>query len=112
MSIEYDENTNFESNSTNSNDSTPSAQNGSQSRSEAILQAIVNGSGSSQLPVPKSRVEELLLQVLQVIENGGGGGSGGSALPVVTTSDNGKVLRVVNGSWAAAALPNASGVSF
>lgn len=33
-------------------------------------------------------------------------------LPSVTSSDNGKVLRVVNGAWAAVALPSASGVSF
>lgn len=33
-------------------------------------------------------------------------------LPSVTSSDNGKVLRVVNGAWAAASLPSASGVSF
>lgn len=39
-------------------------------------------------------------------------GGGGSGLPTVTTADNGKVLRVVNGEWAAVALPSASGVSF
>ncbi len=33
-------------------------------------------------------------------------------LPTVTTSDNGKVLRVVNGAWSAVELPSASGVSF
>ena len=33
-------------------------------------------------------------------------------LPTVTTSDNGKVLRVVNGAWATVDLPSASGVSF
>ena len=33
-------------------------------------------------------------------------------LPTVTASDDGKVLRVVNGAWAAASLPSASGVSF
>lgn len=33
-------------------------------------------------------------------------------LPSVTASDNGKVLRVVNGAWSAVALPSASGVSF
>lgn len=33
-------------------------------------------------------------------------------VPVVTTSDNGKFLRVVNGAWAAVAIDNASGVSF
>ena len=33
-------------------------------------------------------------------------------LPQVSSSDNGKVLRVVNGTWSAATIPNASGVSF
>ena len=33
-------------------------------------------------------------------------------VPAVTSSDNGKVLRVVSGAWAAAELPSASGVSF
>ena len=32
---------------------------------------------------------------------GQGGGSGGSDLPSVTADDNGKVLSVVNGAWAA-----------
>lgn len=35
-----------------------------------------------------------------------------AGLPSVTSSDNGKVLRVVSGAWAAASLPGASGVSF
>lgn len=35
-----------------------------------------------------------------------------SGLPAVTSSDNGKVLRVVSGAWAAASLPSAAGVSF
>ena len=33
-------------------------------------------------------------------------------VPSVTTADNGKFLRVVNGVWAAAAIDNANGVSF
>ena len=33
-------------------------------------------------------------------------------LPTVTTSDNGKFLRVVNGAWSAEAISNANGVSF
>ena len=33
-------------------------------------------------------------------------------LPAVTASDNGKVLMVVNGAWAAVALPSANGVRF
>lgn len=35
-----------------------------------------------------------------------------ASLPSVSSSDNGKVLRVVNGAWAAVQLPSASGVSF
>lgn len=33
-------------------------------------------------------------------------------LPAVTTSDNGKFLRVVNGAWAADTVPSAGGVAF
>ena len=33
-------------------------------------------------------------------------------VPSVTTSDNGKFLRVVNGAWAVSEVDNASGVSF
>lgn len=33
-------------------------------------------------------------------------------VPAVTTTDNGKFLRVVNGAWAAVEIANASGVSF
>lgn len=36
----------------------------------------------------------------------------GGLLPAVTAADNGKVLRVVNGAWAAAAINDANGVSF
>ena len=35
-----------------------------------------------------------------------------SVLPAVTSADNGKVLRVVNGKWSAVSLPSANGVSF
>lgn len=43
---------------------------------------------------------------------GGGGGTGGSSLPDVTTADNGKFLRVVEGQWAASTVPNAEEASF
>jgi hypothetical protein len=33
-------------------------------------------------------------------------------IPSVSTSDNGKFMRVVSGSWAAVSLPNAEGASF
>jgi len=32
--------------------------------------------------------------------------------PAVTTSDNGKFLRVVNGTWTASTVPNAEEASF
>lgn len=33
-------------------------------------------------------------------------------IPAVTTADNGKILRVVNGAWAAVEIANANGGSF
>lgn len=35
-----------------------------------------------------------------------------SALPSVTSSDNGKVLQVVDGEWAAVTIENAAGGSY
>lgn len=43
---------------------------------------------------------------------GTGGGTGGNSLPEVTTADNGKFLRVVEGQWAASTVPNAEEASF
>lgn len=45
--------------------------------------------------------------------SGGGGGGSGSGLPNVSKSDNGKVLRVVNGAWNKSLiteLPSVSGI--
>lgn len=39
------------------------------------------------------------------LEYGEAGGGGGSGLPAVTSSDNGKVLGVVNGEWAKTDVP-------
>lgn len=39
-------------------------------------------------------------------------GFGGNELPAVTTSDNGKFLRVVDGVWAAVEVPSAESASF
>ena len=44
--------------------------------------------------------------------NEGGGSSSGSGLPIVTSLDNGKFLRVVNGSWTAVAVSSAEGSNF
>lgn len=51
----------------------------------------------------------------KTINNESIAGSGNIAitgLPSVTSSDNGKVLRVTNGTWSVVALPSASGVNF
>lgn len=37
---------------------------------------------------------------------------GGSGLPAVSSADNGKILRVVEGQWAVIALPSAEEVEF
>ena len=95
------------------------------SRNEAILQNMLGANNT--LETPKSRVEDLLLRILQQ------GGSGGGVtpeqlaaaiaayfeqnpipeeLPTVTASDNGKFLRVVSGAWAAATVPAAESNSF
>lgn len=49
-------------------------------------------------------------QQAQVKENIGISGTGG--LPAVTTTDNGKFLRVVSGAWAAATVPDAESAEF
>ena len=52
----------------------------------------------------------------QVLTSNGNGGQRWadlpSSLPTVTSSDNGKILMVQNGAWAAANLTSANGVSF
>lgn len=39
-------------------------------------------------------------------------GGSSSNLPVVSTSDNGKFLQVVNGAWSAVSIPSGEGVNF
>ena len=76
-------------------------------------------------------LDEMALQLADVIEKqnkitasgilkGDGAGGVSTAVPgtdymapiPVTASDNGKFLRVVNGTWSAAAIDNANGGSF
>lgn len=63
-------------------------------RTEKYL-AIIGGE-DYEIPKPLNRIEQYLANIA---ENGGGGG--GAGLPPVTAADNGKVLGVVNGAWAA-----------
>ena len=52
---------------------------------------------------------EIVADVIAAIPGSGGGGSG---LPEVTAADNGKFLRVVEGAWAAAVVPNREEMKF
>lgn len=45
-----------------------------QSRNEDILQGIIDGTDVSEFPAPQSRVEALLLQILDKINSGGTSG--------------------------------------
>ena len=68
--------------------------------------ATENTAGSRGLvPAPAAGDQDKVLK-------GNGTWSNVEALPSVTSSDNGKILRVVNGVWAAATLSSANGVSF
>ena len=51
---------------------------------------------------------EMVADVIAAIPGGGGG----SGLPEVTAADNGKFLRVVEGVWAAAVVPNGEEMKF
>ena len=51
---------------------------------------------------------EMVADVIAAIPGGGGGGG----LPQVTAADNGKFLRVVEGAWAAAVVPNGEEMKF
>lgn len=51
---------------------------------------------------------EMVADVIAAIPGGGGG----SGLPEVTAADNGKFLRVVEGAWAAAIVPNGEEMKF
>lgn len=53
-------------------------------------------------------------RTLEHLKSDLGVGNGGSSsnLPVVSTSDNGKFLQVVNGAWSAVSIPSGEGVNF
>lgn len=58
------------------------------SRSEDILQAIIDGTDSSVLSSPQSRAEYLLIRVLDKINEMSGGGGGGGGLSFHICSSN------------------------
>lgn len=64
---------------------------------DAILRGLNNSSPTPEIPAPVWRIEQYLAAIAQAILNGGGG----SSLPSVTPADNGKVLAVNDGAWAA-----------
>ena len=64
---------------------------------------------ASEIDNKLGQVEQLFEDVANLKENGVNGING---LPDVSTSDNGKFLRVVGGVWAVVSIPEAEGVSF
>lgn len=62
---------------------------------DAILRGLNGDSPAPVIPTPVWRMEEYLAAIAEAAS------SGGSSLPPVTSSDNGKVLAVKDGAWAA-----------
>lgn len=75
------------------------------SRIEDILENANDDSGTTNLPDPQSRIEKLLIQLIEKLD----GGSGQGNLPNITEDDEGKFLGVVGGEWATTELPSYSG---
>ena len=64
------------------------------------------GGGKNEIYIGSGEMPEGY--IMQIDPNG----TSPSILPDVTEADNGKVLRVINGAWAADKIPNAEGVGF
>lgn len=86
--------------------------------SNSDIVAIVSGGVTYRMTVANflaavnEDLDKLSERISNISINGGGSSSSGSGLPSVSTADNGKVLMVVGGSWAAASLTNLEGVLF
>lgn len=63
---------------------------------DAILRGLNGDSPAPVIPTPVWRMEEYLAAIAEAASSGGSG-----SLPSVTSSDNGKVLAVKDGAWAA-----------
>ena len=85
-----------------------------QSRNEAILQAILDGTSSSELQRPQSRNEDLLQKILDKLNEGGGGGGSLSELSdtAIDTPSNNDVLTYDSSSnkWKNAAGGSGGGL--
>lgn len=85
--------------------------------SQAPVQSVNNKTGAVSLTASDvSAIPSTLAgtagQVLTKTADGQEWGDVAKELPTVTTSDNGKFLRVVSGVWSAAEIANANGGSF
>ena len=68
---------------------------------EALKSLYVALGGNSATVAGMSLTADVIAATATLITNGGG-----ARLPEVSASDNGDVLTVVEGAWAAAALPD------
>lgn len=68
---------------------------------EALKALYVALGGNSATVAGMSLTADVIAATATLITNGGG-----ARLPEVSASDNGDVLTVVEGAWAAAALPD------
>ena len=68
---------------------------------EALKSLYVALGGSSSTVAGMSLTADVIAATATLITNGGG-----ARLPEVSASDNGDVLTVVEGAWAAASLPD------
>ena len=64
----------------------------------------LDGSTEAASPKTGSRIRDALDRIADYFTANPGGGGSGSGLPTVSATDNGKVLKVVNGAWAVAAV--------
>ena len=75
------------------------------SRKEHFMGRAAGNPGAEKLE-PITREERFLEDIVEAVESGGGD------LPPVSGADNGKFLRVVDGKWNKATVPEAAGEGF
>ena len=67
---------------------------------EALKELYIALGGDATKFVDTMLIPDMIKEIAAYISEGGA-----AELPTVSSADNGKVLTVVNGAWAAAALP-------